>query len=68
MLKKLSPISRRYQVQQYDHAVEVLKRRMFRGSGYSQEQIQQAVDFLRQHDPEHPLLRYSERWQVLERI
>ncbi len=56
------------QVQLYNHAVEILHNRMFRRSGYSQEQIQQAVDFLRQHDPEHPLLRYNERWQVLERI
>ena len=68
LLKKLSPISRRHQVQQYDHAVEVLKRRMFRSSGYSQEQIRQAVELVRQYDPNHPLLRYSERGRVLERI
>ena len=56
------------QVQQYDHAVEILRNRMFRSSGYSQEQIQQAVEVLRQYDPNHPLLRYSERGQLAEVI
>lgn len=54
------------QVQLYNHAVEILRNRMFRRSGYSQEQIQQAVEVLRQYDPNHPLLRYSERGQAPE--
>ena len=66
MLKTLHTISKRSLVQQYDQAVEVLRSRMFRGSGYSQEQIQQAVELLRQYDPNHPLLRYSERGQLAE--
>jgi hypothetical protein len=56
------------QVKLYDHAVEILRNRMFRRSGYSQEQIRQAVELVRQYDPNHPLLRYSERGRVSERI
>jgi hypothetical protein len=58
--------SQAMQVQLYNHAVEILRNRMFRRSGYSQEQIQQAVEVLRQYDPNHPLLRYSERGQAPE--
>ena len=42
-------------------ALEILRSRMFRGSQYSDQKIQEAVRIVKEIDPEHPLLRYSER-------
>ena len=42
-------------------AEEILRHRMFRGAGYSEKDIQWAVEVIRRNDPDHPLLRYSER-------
>ena len=53
-------------VGQLSEAEAILRNRTLRGEQYSQEQIQQAVEVLRQYDPDHPLLRYSERGQVSE--
>lgn len=45
-------------------AMEILRHRTFRGVGHSEKDIQWAVEIIRQHDPNHPLLRYSERGQL----
>ena len=42
----------------------ILRHRMFRGAGYSEKDIQWAVEVIRRHDPNHPLLRYSERGPI----
>jgi hypothetical protein len=46
---------------EYDRAVETLCRQMESKSGVSQQEIEQAVRIIRDFDPDHPLLRYSER-------
>lgn len=66
MPNKLRNSSKSDQDPQYDHAVEILRNRTFRRDLYSKEKIQQAVEILRQLDPDHPLLRYSERGQAPE--
>ena len=48
----------------YDHALHILRHRMTPNLTYSQEKIQQAVEIVRLHDPNHPLLRYSERGPI----
>jgi hypothetical protein len=45
-------------------AIEILRRRTFRGAGYSEKDIQWAVEVIRRQDPNHPLLRYSERGPI----
>ena len=45
-------------------AIEILRHRTFRGAGYSEKDIQWAVEVVRQQDPNHPLLRYSERGSI----
>lgn len=47
-------------------ALEILRHRTFRGERYSQDEIHEAVAIVREYDPNHPLLRYSERGQVSE--
>ena len=42
-------------------ALNILRNRTFRGSRYSASEIQTAVRVVREMDPNHPLLRYSER-------
>jgi hypothetical protein len=45
-------------------AIEILRHRTFRGAGYSEKDIQWAVEVIRKQDPNHPLLRYSERGPI----
>lgn len=45
----------------YDQALQILRDRMFRGSRYSHLDIQKAVQIVKDRNPDHPLLRYSER-------
>jgi hypothetical protein len=66
MPKNVGNSSKNDQDPQYDHAVAILRNRTFRRELYSKEKIQQAVEILRQLDPDHPLLRYSERGQAPE--
>ena len=46
---------------QYLDAVEVLRTRALTTLRYSDRDIKNAVSIVRQVDPDHPLLRYSER-------
>lgn len=45
----------------YRDAVEVLRNRLLPTSQYSEREIEKAVSIVKQADPDHPLLRYSER-------
>ena len=45
----------------YLDAVHVLRNRVLTTSHYSEREIQNAVSIVKQADPDHPLLRYSER-------
>ena len=51
---------------QQKRALEILRNRMFRGARHSKDEIHQAVTIIREYDPEHPLLRYSERGRISE--
>ena len=42
-------------------ALEILRSRVFRGSQYADQKIQEAFRIVREMDPDHPLLRYHER-------
>ena len=45
----------------YDQALQILRDRIFRTSRYSHLEIQKAVQIVKDRNPDHPLLRYSER-------
>lgn len=50
-----------FEDKKYRDAVEVLRNRMLVTSQYSDREIRNAVLIVKQADPDHPLLRYSER-------
>ena len=50
-----------FEDKKYRDAVEVLRNRLLPTSQYSDHEIQKAVSIVKQADPDHPLLRYSER-------
>lgn len=52
--------------QEQIRASEILRNRIFRATRYSEKEINWAIDIIRDLDPEHPLLRYSERGENLQ--
>lgn len=50
-----------YRDRDYDQAIQILRDRIFRTSRYSHLDIQKAVQIVKDCNPDHPLLRYSER-------
>lgn len=56
--QSLKPVRRDHD---YVQAIEVLRHRIFRASHYSHLDIQKAVQIVKDRNPDHPLLRYSER-------
>ena len=71
-LISLGPLSRAMTIKTFStnridrerQAEEILRSRMLRGAGYSEKDIQWAVEVVRQKDPNHSLLRYSERGPI----
>lgn len=50
-----------FEDKKYRDAVEVLRNCLLPASQYSEREIEKAVSIVKQADPDHPLLRYSER-------
>ena len=50
-----------FEDKKYRDAVEVPRNRLLPASQYSEREIEKAVSIVKQADPDHPLLRYSER-------
>ena len=50
-----------FEDKKYRDAVEVLRNRVLTTLRYSEREIEKAVSIVKQADPDHPLLRYSER-------
>ena len=48
-------------------ALEILRSRMFRGSQYADQKIQEAVRVVREMETDHPLLRYHERGNAVSK-
>lgn len=60
-MEKPNSLIQTYRDRDRSHALDVLRGRLFKGSSFTYEEIQQAVKIVRQIDPDHPLLRYRER-------
>lgn len=59
----LSPFSRKRELDE-KRAFTILRKRLFQGSSFTEEEVQDAVRYVRACDPDHPLLRYSERHSI----
>lgn len=60
-MEKPNSLIKTYHDRDRSHALDVLRGRLFKGSSFTNEEIQQAVKIVREIDPDHPLLRYRER-------